>query len=214
MSTAWTLAAAEVCTDALEHLGIIGAGEAASGDDIQLALRALDAVLKELPLAGYSWPKLSAETGLVWTGGQSIPLPDDYFSAPTVWRVVDNRKVVLTQIPHARWVQMTDRTAAGVPTHFYIGPDQVLNLWPAPDADPVVKLQYQRIVGDADGTATPDVPQYMLNALGYGVANELVLKFDTPEPRAQSIAARWQSKRAAALEYAVESAPICFEVRD
>lgn len=214
MSTTWTLAAADVCTDALQHLGVIGAGEVASGEDMQIALRALDALLKELPLAGYAWPKLSAEVMLAWAGVQGIPLPGDYFGAPAAWRLVDGRKVALTQIPHARWVQMADRGAAGAPTHFYIGPDQVLNLWPVPDADPAVLLQYQRIVSDADETAAPDVPQYMLNALGYGVANELVLKFDTPEARAQSIAVRWQSKRAAALEYAIESAPICFEVRD
>lgn len=213
MSTAWTLAAADVCTDALEHLGVIGAGEAASGDDMQLALRALDAVLKELPLAGYTWPKLSGETSLAWASGQ-IPLPVDYFGAPVVWRLADGRKVPLTQIPHARWAQMIDRTATGTPTHFYISPDQALVLWPAPAADPAVTLQYQRIVSDADGAATPDVPQYMLNALGYGVANELTLKFDTPDARAQTIAGRWQAKRAAALEYAIESAPICFEVRD
>jgi hypothetical protein len=215
MSTAWTLAAADVCNDALEHLGVVGAGEAASGDDLQLALRALDAVLKELPLAGYAWPKLSAEVALAWTAGQAIPLPDDYFSAPVAWRLVDGKKSPLTQMPHARWIQLADRSsAAGMPTHFYIGPDQTLSLWPVPDSDPAVTLQYQRIVTDADGTTQPDVPQFMLNALGYGVANELVLKFDTPDARAQTIATRWQSKRAAAIEYAIESAPICFEVRD
>lgn len=215
MSTAWTLAGAEVCTDALEHLGVIGAGEAANGDDMQLALRALDAVLKELPLAGYTWPKLSAEVALAWAGDQAVPLPDDFFGAPVVWRLVDSRKIALIQIPHARWMQMADRgSAAGTPTHFYVGPDQVLNLWPTPAADPLLTLQYQRIVSDADATSTPDVPHYMLNALGYGVANELTLKFDTPDARAQVIATRWQSKRAAALEYAIESAPICFEVRD
>lgn len=214
MTTAWTLAAAEVCTDALEHLGVIGAGEAASGDDMQLALRALDAVLKELPLAGYAWPKLSAETSLVWDGGQTIPLPGDYFGAPAAWRTVDGRKVPLTQIPHARWIGMTDRGAAGTPTHFYVGPDQVVSLWPVPDADPAVTLQYQRIVSDADGPIQPDVPQFWLNALGYGVADELLFKFDTPPAKAQAIAARWREKRTAALEYSIESTPICFEVRD
>lgn len=214
MSTAWTLAATEVCTDALEHMGVIGAGEAPSGEDMQVALRALDAVLKELPLAGYTWPKFSAETALAWAGDQAIPLPEDFFGSPFAWRVVDGRKVPLTQMPYARWIQMTDRAAPGMPTHFYVGPDQMLNLWPVPASDPAVMLQYQRIVSDADDTATPDVPQYMLNALGYGVANELLLKFDTPVARAQAISNRWMAKRAAALEYAVESAPICFEVRD
>lgn len=215
MSTAWTLAAADVCTDALEHLGVIGAGEVASGEDMQVVLRALDGVLKELPLVGYSWPKLSTEASLAWTAGQTIPLPPDYFGAPVAWRLVDGRKVQLAQVPHARWTQMTDRSsAAGIPTHFYISPDNTLYLWPTPDSDPIVSLQYQRIVGDADSTAQPDVPQFMLSALGYGVAHESVLKFDTPLARAQTIAERWQSKRAAALEYAIESAPICFEVRD
>lgn len=215
MSTAWTLAAADVCTDALEHLGVIGAGEAASGDDMQVALRALDGVLKELPLAGYTWPKLSAEAALAWTAGQTIPLPTDYFSSPVVWLVADGRKVALTPIAHARWSELTDRSsAAGAPTHFYVGPDKTLYLWPTPSTDPALTLQYQRIVDDADSTAQPDVPQYMLNALGYGVAHECVLKFDTPPARAQEITQRWMSKRAAALEYAIESAPICFEVRD
>ena len=151
---------------------------------------------------------------MAWAGAQGIPLPADYFGAPVVWRKVDSSKVLLTQIPHAQWVQMLDRDAAGAPTHYYIGPGQVLNLWPVPPTDPAVSLQYQRVVGDADRTRTPDVPQYMLNALGYGVANELVLKFGASAELAQAIATRWVSKRAAALEYSIESAPICFEVRD
>lgn len=214
MSTAWTLAAAEVCTDALEHLGVIGAGEAASGDDMQLALRGLDAVLKELPLSGFAWPKLSADTVLPWTAGQTVPLPADYFGSPIVWRVVDGRRRLLTQMTHSAWTQVVDRSAAGAPSHFYVGPDNVLYLWPVPTTDPALAMQYQRIVSDADGAAPPDVPQYMLNALGYGVAAELLLKYDTPEAKAAAINARWQSKRAAALEYSIESAPICFEVRD
>jgi hypothetical protein len=214
MTTAWTLAAAEVCTDALEHLGVIGAGEAASGDDMQLALRALNAVLKELPLAGYAWPKLSAEAALAWTGGPALPLPADYFGAPIAWRLINDRRRLLTQIPHARWAQIDDRTATGAPSHFYIGPDQQLYLWPVPEADPAVSLQYQRIVSDADDTTPPDVPQFWLNALGYGVANELLLKYDTPDAKAQAISGRWQAKRGAALEHSIESAPICFEVRE
>ena len=215
MSAAWTLAAADICTDALEHLGAIAAGETIGAEDMQVALRALDAVLKELPLAGYTWPKLSGEVALAWTGGQSIPLPTDYFGSPVAWHLVDGRKVPLSQIPHADWLQMTDRgSAVGTPTHFYVGPGKTLCLWPVPESEPAVTLQYQRIVADADRFAQPDVPQYMLNALGYGVANELVLKFGADAALAQSIATRWQSKRAAALEYSIESAPICFEVRE
>jgi hypothetical protein len=63
---------------------------------MQVALRALDGVLKELPLAGYVWPKLSAEAALAWTAVRPIPLPDDYFGSPVAWRLVDGKKVPLT----------------------------------------------------------------------------------------------------------------------
>lgn len=215
MSTAWTLAAADICTDALEHLGAIAAGETIGAEDMQVALRALDAVLKELPLAGYTWPKLSAEVALPWGGGQSVTLPSDYFGSPVAWRLVDGKKVPLTQIAHAQWLQMPDRdSATGAPTHFYVGPDKVACLWPVPETEPAITLQYQRVVTDASRIVQPDVPQYMLNALGYGVANELALKFGASMALAEAIATRWQTKRAAALEYSIESAPICFEVRD
>lgn len=214
MTTAWTLAAAEICTDALEHLNAIGDGDAASGGDMQLALRALDAVLKELPLVGYSWPKLSGEVALPWAAGQTIPLPADYYGSPYLWRVSGINKVPLIQIPHGRWVLLANREAQGVPSHYYIDPSNAIHLWPAPTVDPVASLQYQKIVSDAQATLPPDVAQFWVNPLGYGVANELLFKFAIPESKAQQIAARWVSKRALALESSIASEAISFEVRD
>lgn len=214
MTTAWTLAAAEICTDALEHLDVIGDGEPASGSDMQLALRALDAVLKELPLSGYSWPKLSGEVALTWVSGATIVLPVDYYGSPVAWRTVGTSKTPLVQIPHGRWIKMVGRDATGQPSHFYIDPANVLHLWPIPTVDPLVSLQYQRIVDDADATVQPDIAQYWLNPLGYGVANELALKFGIPDNKAQQVAARWMAKRTLALESSIASEVISFEARD
>ena len=77
----------------MQHLGVVGSGETASAAEMQLALRALDATLKELPLAGYSWPKLSAEVALVWVGAQAIALPADYYGYPIAWNTVNAQKV-------------------------------------------------------------------------------------------------------------------------
>lgn len=215
MATAWTLAAAEICTDALEHLGVIGDGEPATGGDMQTALRALDAILKELPLVGYSWPKLSSEAALTWTTGQTIALPTDYYGYPTAWKTVNGQKVPLTQIPHAQWVAMPTRSSVtGEPHSFYIGPDKALYLYPTPTVNPSVSLQYQKLVDNADQMAQPDIPQYWLNALGYGVAHELAFKFSVPPAKAAAIEQRWMAKRATALESSIASEPISFEVRD
>ena len=81
----WTLAASEICADALEHLGVIADGETASSGDMQTALRALNGVLKELPLFGYHWPALSGETALAWGNSQAVVLPADYYGSPVVW---------------------------------------------------------------------------------------------------------------------------------
>ena len=75
MSTSWSETATEICSDALMHLGVISTGESIGGDELAQALRALDSVLKELPLYGYSWPKLSSETAFTWVSGQTIALP-------------------------------------------------------------------------------------------------------------------------------------------
>lgn len=217
MSTTWTLVAGEICADALQHLGVLAAGEPASGADMQAALNGLDSVLKELPLHGYSWPKLSTETALTWGGAgvQTMVLPTDYYGNPVAWKTLAGSKVWLTQIPHGTWIGMTERTAAGPATHFYVSPAGVFHLYPVPaDADPVVTLQYQRIVSDADLATTPDIPQYWVNPLGYGVANEIALKFSVPGDRRLEIAQRWAAKRDRALANSIAHETICFEVRD
>lgn len=213
MTTAWTLTASDICTDAMQHLGYLDPDATASGNDMQVALRGLDAVLKELPLAGYTWPKLSAETALTWASLQAISLPSDYYGYPIAWKTLNGQRVPLGQIPHARWVQMIDRTATGEATHFYVNPSNVFYVWPVPSSDPGLYVQYQKIVDDAELAVTPDVLQLWKNALGYGVANELGLKFGVPQERRVEIAQRWKAKRDAALLNSIASEVICFEVR-
>jgi hypothetical protein len=213
MTTAWTLTASEICTDAMQHLGHLDPGESASGNDMQLALRGLDAVLKELPLAGYTWPKLSAETTLTWASLQTISLPSDYYGNPIAWKTLNGQRVPLTQIPHATWVQMIDRAATGEATHFYVNPSNVFYVWPVPSSDPGMYVQYQKIVDDAELAVSPDVLQTWKNALGYGVANEIGLKLGATQERRVEIAQRWSAKRSICLLNSIPAEAISFEVR-
>ena len=215
MSTTWTLTAQDICTDALQHLAVIGEGETVNAADMLLALRALDSVLKELPLSGYSWPKLSAEVSLTWVSGQTIALPADYFAYPVAWRTTDGSKPLLEQYTHAQWIALAGRTlATGTPKGFYIGPDKLLYLYPTPTVNPVVTLQYQKIVDDSVSTTAPDLPQYWLNPLGYGVANELTLKYELSQDKRVEIAMRWSAKRNMALENSIASEVISISVAD
>lgn len=217
MPTSWTLTAGQICRDALEHLQIVGAGETVTAEDQVTALRGLDAVLKELPLSGYSWPKLSGEVALTWSVGtpQTASLPADYYNYPVVWKAGDGETVLLTQIPHAEWVKMLDRDAtAEQPTHFYISPAKVLHFWPVPTVDPEATLQYQKIVDDSAATSAPDIPQYWLNALGWGVADEISMKFGVAQPLRVEVNQRWTAKKGIALQSSIPSEPISFSVDD
>jgi hypothetical protein len=214
MPTAWTLTASEICTDGLRHLNVIGEGDTASGDQMQDALRGLDTVLKELSPLGYHWPKLSAEVALTWTGVQTMTLPTDYYGFPVAWRTENGAKVPLTQIPHATWVRMTDRTAEGVCTHFYVNPAGVFYVWPTPDADPVVSIQYQKILDDAVLGTTPDVLQTWKGALSYGVADEISMKFGAPKDTRVEVNQRWAAKKALLLATSIAHEEITFGVSE
>jgi hypothetical protein len=217
MATSWTLTANQICRDALEHLGAAGEGETVSAGDQNLALRALDAVLKELPLSGYSWPKLSGEVALAWNSvsPQAVTLPTDYYAYPAAWKTVNDELVPLTQIPHAEWVTMAGKeNEAQEPTHFYISPSKVLHFWPEPTQDPGAKLQYQKIVDDAQATSAPDMPQYWINALGYGVASELRFKFGIDTQKRNEIKMQWEEKKTFCLANSIPSEPISFSVAD
>lgn len=215
MSTTWTRTATQICNDALEHMSVLGSGETANAGDMQLALKALDAVLKELPLSGFNWPQLSGEVALTFAASQQMALPTDYLDYPVAWKTLNGYKSLLTQIPHATWVGMADRTVAGeVVTHFYISPAKVFYLWPTPTVDPVVTLQYQKIVPDADGSSATALPQIWLGAVPLGVANELTLKFGLPQDKRVEIAQRWKAKRDHALAMSVPSEVISFSVAD
>jgi hypothetical protein len=214
MSTTWTLTAQQICVDALEIVGAVGAGETASAEDMSKALRALDSVLKSLPLHGYHWPKLSGEVALTWAAltPSVIAAPADYYGYPLVWKTANGQKVPLKEIPHGDWVNMTNRTATGEPTHFYITPAKEITFYPVPTVDPVAYLQYQVLVDDSVAALTPDLAPYWVGPLGWGVADEIGLAFGLDQPTRVEIAQRWKGKMDFALASSISTAPISFSV--
>ena len=217
MSTSWSETAQEICRDALEHLTTVGANDAVDAVDYNKALRALNSVLKALPLVGYTWPKLSSNAALVWNAltPQTIDLPADYYNYPVIHFTYNNEKVLLGQIPHSQWVTMRDQTAtAKHPTGFYISPDKKIYFYPVPTQDPVATLQYQRIVDDVAVSTVPDMLQFWINPLGWGVADEMSMDYGINAQDRAEIRQRWLSKSALALESSISYEPIVVTVDD
>lgn len=85
--------ASAICTDALQHLGIVGSKETPRSEEMLLALRALESVLEELPIVGYHWPQLSGDVAMTWAGVQAVSLPTDFYNYPSVFKTVNGVKI-------------------------------------------------------------------------------------------------------------------------
>ena len=217
MATNWSETAGTIVEDAYAHIGVTGEGEATNSDQMISGLRALDGILKELPLFGYQWPKLSINTtSITWTTGQTVSLPSDYFNYGVINSAVSGKPVMLAQIPTAIWNGMPDRsTATGNPTHFYITPTNVVYLYPTPSVNPVLTVQYQKVIDDAAQNTIPDMLQFWTKPLGYGVAFELSTKYDIISDQLfKEIKERWFMGRSMAIENSQQYEPIDVEVRD
>lgn len=218
MTTSWTLTAQEVVTGALQELGVLGAGQTASPSDYDLCMTALQNVLKEMPLHGLSWPKITvAPVALIWSGATpaQVAMPADYFGVPFVSYTLNGALVALDVLTKARYDALPQPAqTAEYPTSIYIGPNNIGYLFPVPTDDPELSITYQAVTLDAEILTTPDVVQAWLGGLILWVAHEAAAKFGVPVPDRQDIERRFIMRRALMLAWAAETAPIRFTVAD
>ena len=218
MSTTWTLSAQDIIIDALQIVEVLGAGETASADVYNVGLTALQNILKELPLHGVSWPKMTVTpVTLAWSSGTpaQVTMPVDYFGQPNINYVLNSVNVDLEIIPKTVYdaIQQPNYVAT-YPQKIYIAPNNIGFMWPVPSANPNLSLTYQAIVPDASLASQPDVVQAWMGGLGLWVAFEICPKFGINLQKRADIANRFVIKRRMMLAYAVETAPIVMQVLD
>lgn len=218
MPTSWTLSAQDIIVDALQIAEVIGAGETPTADDYNVCLTALQNILKELPLHGVVWPKVTvAPVSLTWASGtpKQVSMPTDYFGQPNIYYTLNSVNVDLEVITKATYdaLQQPDYVST-YPQKVYIAPNNIGYLWPVPSADPILKMTYQAIVPDASLSTQPDVVQAWMGGLGLWVAFEISPKFGVDLQKRADIANRFIAKRRMMLAYATETAPIVVGVVD
>lgn len=225
MSTSYTLPTQEILNDALEIMGVLGAGQTASPEDYAVVMRALQNILKELPIHGLVWPKVTAPpVYLPWsilTPGQ-VSMPVDYYGSPSITRTslppngYGHQAVYV--IPKEEYDLLTQEYIDPIanpsvePQRIYIAPNNIGYLWPVPLVDPLLRLTYQAITSDASLDMTPDVAQTWNAGLGLWVAYEASPKFGVDLASRADIERRFMMRRALMLAHATETAPIRFGV--
>ena len=216
MTTAWTLPAQDIITDALQLIGQIGAGQTASADDYSVCMTALQNIIKELPLHGLSWPKITvAPVPLAWSDltPALVALPVDYFGVPVVSYVQNGTNVDLRIIAKAEYDALPrPATTTQFPQQLYIAPNNVGYLYPVPIVNPNLVITYQAVTLDATLNTMPDVAQSWIGGMGLWLAHEVGPKFGVDMQTRMDIQNRHLSRRTMMLSYATETAPIVFTV--
>jgi hypothetical protein len=178
-------------------------------------MRALDGLLKELPLHGLSWPQVSSATvAVTWSSGTPsvVSFPTDYFGVPVLkYTDASGNLVELQQLAKPAYDALQTAQTGTYPESFHVGASNAVYLWPVPTQDPVLRLTYQAIVADASTAATPGVQQACLNALMHWLADEISPIF-APAAKRPELAARAALKRGLMLQWSAEVSPIYITV--
>lgn len=215
----WPITSRRIAEDALGHLQVGISGEPISAEDLQLAIKKLDGILKELPIYGLSWPRLTAgEVALTWnslTPGK-VTLPSDYFSDPVVFVKLDTgEERRLNMLLPAEWNAIPDQSKADkYPEFAWLDTDNTLYFYPVPTQNPQATVKYQKMQVDLDYTTTLAVKQSWILALGYGVAYEMANVFGKSLQEKMDLKQDWMTRLNLLLAYEIPSGSIDLTVDD
>lgn len=116
------------------------------------------------------------------------------------------------------YFHLPDKVSTGQPIQSYFSrqnQDGLMYLWPSPnDAEIVINFTYERPIQTIEaGTDTLDIPNYWYEAVIYGLAERLILKFGCGKDRAIFIKDAARNALDIALEYDTDLYPIKVNMR-
>jgi hypothetical protein len=184
-STDFTVTRDELIGDALSILGVLGVGETPSADDVNLASRRLNAMVKAWQAAGtHLWTKTEGSISLVANSQSYTMGPAGDFSVRPLKILSARRTVSSIDTPLTAWSRsdyfdQPNKATASYPTNFYYDPQLGtgrLYVWPvlATGNTATLAFTYARQLEDFDAAAnTSDLPQEWIEALTYNLAIRL-----------------------------------------
>lgn len=218
MSTTWSITRERIADKALEHCRVLGVGKVAAYEDRALCIETMEAIIKELPLYGYTWPKITTtQTSLTLVAATSpTTLPADYYGGPSMTLVgVDGKEKLFRLITLSEWNAISDKSlAADYPDRGYISPDMKLWTWPVQNANRTIKLFYQRILDDTVSGSRPDITVPWILGLSFGIAANVGFAFGISRANRMDFEAKWSVARTRGINAGIMAAPIRIEASD
>jgi hypothetical protein len=192
-SSDFALTARDYINEAAMQISLRSEGmPALSAFDAQEALRSLNLLLKTWSIPLHQWlteeatltPLLATATYAL-TGVASKP-----YRVLSMRRRVSNIDIPMEAISREEYFDLPTKTQTGTPLSFYYDSQRdngTIYLWPTPDASFVASgslpYTYTRQIQDADTLDDDlDIPQEWTEAVIYGLARRLMIKYPSVDP--------------------------------
>jgi len=199
----WSLTREQLAYKSLQKIGRLGAGETPAAEDMQIVTDALEAVLKNLPVHGYKWPKtISGSYAANFAiGVQTATLPADFYNLVSLSYIdASGNEQFLFPATTMEWNRIVNKTNSGTnttgsPFTVYIDNFNVLHLWPKQQQATVINVYYQQVMLDTVPGTNIDLDSPWMLAIPYGVGVEVAYEFDIPAQKLAGIQAKWVYER-------------------
>lgn len=226
-STNFNVTRNEIIHGALRILGVVGEGQTPSAQQYTDAAEALNYLIKSWENQGVLiWCIKNTDITLVAGTaeyniglGQTINVAKPLKIYQAFRRTTNNVDVPMTILSQQQYNMLGNKTSSGAPIQLYYNAQRdygTVFLFPVPtsnDTTDVVRIYYQRPIEDFDSsTDNADIPQEMLRALKYDLANELAFEYGLPATDRQVLEMRAERYKAEALAFNVEDTSYYFQV--
>lgn len=202
-SVNFSLTTNQIIEEAFDICGVGSEGEAISADQYARARRSLNLMVKAMQASGHLWLKTEASVTLVASQAEyalATLLSKKPLRVLSVRRKITSGGYETPLIERSRddYFDQPNKALASVPTSWHYDPQRAtgtLYLWPTPStataAAQTLQVTYLRPIEDFDNSNDdPDLPQEWLEALSYGLADRLAIKYVANPVLRGDIAAR------------------------
>lgn len=226
-STNFNVTRDEIIAGALRILGVVGEGQSPTTDQITASAEALNYIIKAWENQGVPiWAiKFTDITLTAATADYNIGLSQTVNVAKPLKvyqafrRTTGNVDVPMTILSQQQYNMLGNKTSSGPPSQLYYNAQRdygILSLYPVPssaDTSDIVRIYYQRPLEDFDAsTDNADIPQEMLRALKYDLANELAFEYGIPSADRDTLERRAERYKQEAFAFNGEDASYYFQV--
>jgi hypothetical protein len=211
-----TLTGADVITEALELLGVLGDGDTTSATQLASSLRTLNNLIKlwSADTAIYAQDEYTLNlttTGVYTLGVSNVGyIPNKVVNA-TRYSSTTFEEVPINPLSQEEWYALADKTTTGPVTQYYakrnaVGVDMDFLVWPVPaDTTYDLKLWLQYPIRDITvGTEDLFFTQEWYLALSYGLAYLLAPKYGVIGGERQQLGQDMERFREEASSYDVD----------